>query len=44
VQAGDNLNRIALKLYGNANKWQAIYDLNKEAIGNDRRNSRQRAS
>ena len=35
VQPGDSLHKIAMKLYGNANKWQAIYDLNKEAIGAD---------
>jgi nucleoid-associated protein YgaU len=35
VQSGDSLHKIAMKLYGNSNKWQAIYDLNKEAIGAD---------
>jgi nucleoid-associated protein YgaU len=33
VQSGDSLAKIAMKLYGNSNKWQAIYDLNKETIG-----------
>ena len=35
VQSGDSLAKIAMKLYGNSNKWQAIYDLNKEAIGDN---------
>jgi nucleoid-associated protein YgaU len=33
VQPGDSLAKISMKLYGNSGKWQAIYDLNKEAIG-----------
>jgi nucleoid-associated protein YgaU len=35
VQPGDSLQKIAIKLYGNSAKWQAIYDTNKEAIGPD---------
>jgi len=35
VQSGDSLAKIAMKLYGSSNKWQAIYDLNKEAIGDN---------
>lgn len=35
VAAGDSLHRIAVKLYGQSANWQAIYDLNKTAIGND---------
>lgn len=35
VQSGDSLAKISMKLYGNSMKWQAIYDLNKEAIGTD---------
>ena len=35
VQSGDSLAKIAMKLYGNSGKWQAIYDLNKEAIGDN---------
>ena len=35
VQPGDSLAKISMKLYGNGNKWQSIYDLNKEAIGTD---------
>ncbi len=35
VQSGDSLARIAMKLYGNSAKWQAIYDLNKDQIGPD---------
>ena len=33
VQAGDNLNSISKKLYGRADKWMQIYELNKELIG-----------
>ena len=35
VQPGDSLAKIAMKLYGSSTKWQAIYDLNKDAIGPD---------
>lgn len=33
VQAGDSLNGIAKRLYGDANQWVRIYELNKQAIG-----------
>lgn len=33
VQPGDSLNGIALRLYGDANQWVRIYELNKQAIG-----------
>jgi len=33
VQAGDNLSSISKKLYGRADKWVQIYELNKELIG-----------
>jgi len=35
VQAGDNLHRICMKLYGNPKNVDAIYALNKAAIGSD---------
>lgn len=35
VQSGDSLAKISMKLYGTGAKWQAIYDLNKDAIGAD---------
>ncbi len=36
VQTGDSLYKIALKLYGKAERADAIYDLNKDAIGPNR--------
>lgn len=30
---GDNLNKIARKIYGDANKWTKIYEANKNVIG-----------
>lgn len=33
VKAGDNLSLIAKKLYGDARRWQSIYNANKEIIG-----------
>jgi nucleoid-associated protein YgaU len=33
VQAGDTLTKIASKLYGNGNRWEEIYKLNKTKIG-----------
>ena len=36
VQAGDNLNRISERLYGTPGKVDALYDLNRVAIGPDR--------
>lgn len=33
VQKGDNLNKIARKMYGDASKWKKIYDANKSVIG-----------
>jgi nucleoid-associated protein YgaU len=35
VTTGDSLNKIAIKLYGNANRWEEIYKLNKDKIGAD---------
>jgi len=35
VQSGDNLQRIALKLYGSTGQWQKIYELNKSKIGSN---------
>jgi nucleoid-associated protein YgaU len=32
VQKGDNLSKIAKKLYGNQNRWRDIYDANKSRI------------
>jgi nucleoid-associated protein YgaU len=37
VESGDSLYKIAEKLYGDANKVDAIYDANKQAIGPDPR-------
>lgn len=34
VQDGDTLGRIALRYYGDANRWQRIYDANRAAIPN----------
>ncbi len=34
VVAGDSLSKIAVKLYGSASKWRAIYEANREAIKN----------
>lgn len=34
VQSGDSLHKIAQRLYGNANRWEEIYNLNKATIGN----------
>jgi nucleoid-associated protein YgaU len=33
VVSGDSLHKIAQKLYGNANRWEEIYNLNKSTIG-----------
>lgn len=35
VAAGDSLSAIAQKHYGSADKWQAIYEANKEVIGDN---------
>ncbi|MCA9984814.1 MAG: LysM peptidoglycan-binding domain-containing protein [Anaerolineales bacterium] len=35
VVAGDSLSAIAQKQYGSADKWQAIYEANKELIGDN---------
>jgi nucleoid-associated protein YgaU len=35
VATGDSLARIATKLYGKADRWEAIYELNKDRIGAD---------
>lgn len=35
VETGDSLHKIAAKLYGKAEMWSKIYDLNKQAIGPD---------
>ena len=32
VVAGDNLSKIAKAMYGNANKWRAIYEANTDII------------
>lgn len=34
VQAGDSLSRIAQRRYGEASKWKAIYEANKDQIKN----------
>ena len=33
VVKGDSLSKIALKFYGNANRWKEIYEANKGVIG-----------
>lgn len=35
IQPGDTLHKISQRLYGKTNRWAAIYDLNKAAIGPD---------
>src|SRR2546428_430742 len=35
VQPGDTLSSIAQQAYGDSNKWQIIYDANKQVIGSD---------
>ena len=32
VTAGDSLSKIAKRFYGDANRWQKIYDANREEI------------
>ncbi|MGO1540156.1 MAG: LysM peptidoglycan-binding domain-containing protein [Luteimonas sp.] len=32
VQEGDSLSAIARKLYGNANRWQEIYEANRNQL------------
>lgn len=32
VVEGDSLSRISLRYYGTANRWQDIYDANREAL------------
>jgi nucleoid-associated protein YgaU len=34
VKSGDSLSKIAKHVYGDANKWHAIYDANKDKIKN----------
>jgi nucleoid-associated protein YgaU len=34
VKSGDNLSKIAKHVYGDANKWHAIYDANRDKIKN----------
>jgi nucleoid-associated protein YgaU len=34
VKSGDTLSKIAKKLYGDANRWQEIFEANKEQIEN----------
>lgn len=33
VQSGDSLHKISQRLYGSANRWEEIYDANKDVIG-----------
>jgi nucleoid-associated protein YgaU len=35
VQAGDSLSAIASTVYGNSNDWHALYDANRDAIGDN---------
>ena len=34
VKAGDNLTKIARQVYGDGNKWKAIFDANRDKINN----------
>jgi len=34
VQSGDSLSKIAKRVYGDANKWHAIFDANRDKIKN----------
>jgi nucleoid-associated protein YgaU len=34
VQSGDSLSKIAKHVYGDANKWHAIFDANRDKIKN----------
>jgi nucleoid-associated protein YgaU len=34
VQAGDSLSKIAKREYGDANKWRAIFEANRDKIKN----------
>lgn len=34
VQAGDSLSKIAKREYGDASKWKAIYEANRDKISN----------
>jgi nucleoid-associated protein YgaU len=34
VKAGDSLSKIAKHIYGDANKWHAIYDANRDQLDN----------
>ena len=35
IKSGDNLSDIAQEQLGDANRWKEIYQLNKDAIGDD---------
>jgi nucleoid-associated protein YgaU len=34
VQSGDNLSKIARHVYGDGNKWKAIFEANKDKLKN----------
>jgi nucleoid-associated protein YgaU len=34
VESGDSLSKIAKRLYGDANKWHAIFEANRDKIKN----------
>ena len=38
VREGENLRHIALRLYGNPDRWTEIYDANQDLIGEDPNN------
>lgn len=38
VREGENLRHIALRLYGDSDRWTEIYDANKDLIGEDPNN------
>lgn len=35
VKKGDSLSKIAREIYGDFNRWRAIFDANKDTIGNN---------
>ena len=41
VVSGDSLSSIALRYYGSANRWEDVFDANREALGGDPDNIRE---
>ena len=38
VREGENLRHIALRLYGDQDRWTEIYDANRDLVGDDPNN------